>query len=543
VATIVAEGTDTERVFAAVCEEVGCLLGVRGVLVGRYNAEGCTLMGMWDDSGMWGRVGFELGGHFPLDGPSVSRMVLDTGRPAVITDYSELPGTIASLVRAAPATSMVGVPITVDGNTWGVLVACTDGLSPTQLPAQVESELARFTDLIAIAISNLQARNELRSLAEEQAALRRIATLVASGADEGVVFDAVCVETGRLVGASSVNLARFTPDGFYVAVAGWSLRDTHVPVGTRAPLGEDSMSGIVWRTAQAARIDSYEHATGELAKIVRSRGIRSSLGVPIVVEGLLWGVLIPGRDSDEPFPPGTEERVARFAELTATSIANATGRSELIASRARIVTAADEARRRIERNLHDGIQQRLIALSLDVESVRETIPAEDHDALLGLDRLARELETVHDDLRQLSHGLHPAILSRRGLAAALAALVRASPIPVALQADIEQRQPAPVEIGVYYVVAEALTNAAKHSRASEVRVSVAVSDGAIQAVISDDGVGGADPGGGSGLTGLIDRVAALGGSLEVDSRPAGGTTITAVIPIGSEEPSSANSGT
>jgi signal transduction histidine kinase len=278
-------------------------------------------------------------------------------------------------------------------------------------------------------------------------------------------------------------------------------------------------------------MDSYEHATGELATIVRNRGIRSSLGVPIAVEGGLWGVLIPGRDSDETFPPGTEERVARFAELTATSIANATGRSELIASRARIVTAADEARRRIERNLHDGIQQRLIALSLDLESVRETIPPEDRDACLGLDRLSRELEAVHDDLRQLSHGLHPAILSRRGLDAALAALARTSPIPVILRAEIADRQPAPVEIGVYYVVSEALTNATKHSGASALSVSVVAAADSIRATISDDGIGGAEPGAGSGLTGLIDRMAALGGTLEIDSPLGVGTTISAAVPI------------
>jgi signal transduction histidine kinase len=536
VATLVAEGTDTESVFAAVCEEVGRLLEVPGVLVGRYDADRCTtLLGMWGETGMWERVGFELGRQFPLDGPSVSRMVLETGRPAMIADYSKLPGTIAAHVRAAPTASMAGVPIMVEGKTWGVLVASTDGLSATQLPAYVESQLARFTDLIAIAVSNLQAREELRSLAEEQAALRRIATLVADGADERVVFDAVCAETGRLVGASSVNLARFTPDAFYLAVAGWSLRDTHMPPGTHLPLEEGSLSGVVWRTGKPARKDSYENATNQLAGLARSLGIRCAVGVPIIVEGGLWGILIPGRDWDEPFAPGTEERVARFAELTATSISNATARSELIASRARIVAAGDEARRRIERNLHDGIQQRLIALSLDLESVRETIPPEEREARLGLDRLSRELEAVHDDLRQLSHGLHPAVLSRRGLAAALAAVVRRSPIPVTLQADIEERQPAPIEIGVYYVVAEALTNAAKHSHASEIRVSVVVSGDTIWATVADDGVGGADPGAGGGLTGLIDRVAALGGSLEIDSRRDGGTTISAVLPTGAEQ--------
>jgi signal transduction histidine kinase len=257
--------------------------------------------------------------------------------------------------------------------------------------------------------------------------------------------------------------------------------------------------------------------------------------VPIVVEGRLWGVLIPGRDSDDTFSPGTEEQVARFAELTATSISNATARSELIASRARIVTAADEARRKIERNLHDGIQQRLIALSLDLESVRETVPAEERDAQLGIDRLGRELEAVHDDLRQLSHGLHPAILSRRGLAAALAAVVRTCPIPVTLQADVEERQPAPIEIGVYYVVSEALTNAAKYSEATQISVRVVASRDALLASISDDGIGGADPDAGSGLTGLIDRVAALGGRLELDSRPGAGTTISAIVPIGGQE--------
>jgi GAF domain-containing protein len=374
VATLVAEGTGAERVFDAVCEEAGRLIQVPGVLLERYDPDGrITVLATWGATDVWTQAGLDVGSRWPLDGPSVARFVLETGRPAMISDYSGLPGTIAKLIQAAPAASMAGVPITVEGETWGVIIACTDGLSATALPASVESRLARFTNLAAIAVSNLQSRNDLRALAEEQAALRRIATLVARGADERVVFAAVCAETGLLVGASSVNLARFTPDEFYLAVAGWSVRGTHMQPGTRLPLEEGSLSRTVWRTAKPARKDSYENATSQLAVLAHSLGIRCAVGVPVIVEGGLWGILIPGRDWDEPFPPGTEERVARFAELTATSISNAAVRSELIASRARIVAAGDEARRKIERNLHDGIQQRLIALSLDIR-----VRARDH---------------------------------------------------------------------------------------------------------------------------------------------------------------------
>jgi signal transduction histidine kinase len=536
VATVAAEDPNPESVFAAVCEEAGRLLRVPGVFVERVDPDGfMTILATWGDTEVWTEAGLEVGTRWPLDGPSVTRMVLDTGRFAMITNYSELPGGIAAMVRAAPGASMAAVPIMVEGEIWGVLIVCTDGSSARHLPTYIELQLTRFTELIATAVSNAQARSELRSLAEEQAALRRIATLVARGAEEPLVFAGVCAETGGLVNAGSVNLVRFMPDGSGVAVAGWSLRDTHVPTGTRLPLEDDSVSGVVWRTARAARMDSYEHATGELARLVRSRGTRSSLGVPVVVEGRLWGVLIPGRDWDETFRPGTEQQVARFAELTATSISNATTRSELIASRARLVAAGDEARRRIERNLHDGIQQRLIVLSLDVESVRETVRPEDREAHMGLDQLSRELEDVQDDLRQLSQGLHPAILSRHGLSPALAAVVRTSRIPATLQADIEKRQPPATEIAVYYVVSEALTNAGKHSRASEIHVSVVASNDAVLATIADNGIGGADRAGGSGLIGLTDRVAALGGSLELESPPGGGTTISVVIPIRAEE--------
>jgi signal transduction histidine kinase len=532
VATLVAEGKSADQVFDAVCEEAGRLIGAPGVFLDRYDPDGyITVLASWGATDVWTRAGLVVGSRWPLDGPSVARSVLETGRPAMIDDFSGLPGTIAKLIRAAPAASMAGVPITVDGETWGVVIACTDGLSAAALPVSVESRLAHFTDLVAIAVSNLESRNDLDALVEEQAALRRIATLVARGANEQIVFAAVCAETGLLMGASSVNLARFTPDGFYVAVAGWSLRETHVEPGTRLPLEPGSVSEIVWRTARPARLDSYENATSQLGLLVRSLGIRCTVGVPIIVEGRLWGVLIPGRDWDEPFAAGTEERVARFADLTAMSLANATARSELIASRARIVAAGDEARRKIERNLHDGIQQRLIALSLDLESVRETVGADDVDVLTGLERVTHELEAVHEDLRQLSHGLHPSLLSRRGLAPALAALARTSPIPVTMRLDVTERLLQPVEIGIYYVVAEAITNAAKHSRATEVSVTVTRSGETVRAAIEDDGVGGADASIGTGLTGLVDRVEALGGTLNIESRPDAGTRISVAVPI------------
>jgi signal transduction histidine kinase len=355
--------------------------------------------------------------------------------------------------------------------------------------------------------------------------------LVARGTDAHAVFDAVCVETGQLIGASSVNLACFTPDGFNLTMAGWSLRDTHVPAGTRLPLGAETINGVIQRTAAPARLDSYADAKGELAALIRGRGIRSEVGAPVIVEGLLWGALIAGTDGDEPLPAGAEQRVARFAELIATAVSNATTRSELIASRARIVAAGDEARRRIERNLHDGTQQRLIALGLDLQSVRAGIPAELVGAHAGLERIGSDLEAVLEDVREISRGLHPALLSQAGLGPSLRALTRNFPVPVKLDVSISERPSESIEIAVYYVVSEALANAVKHAHASKMSVALRTSGSAIRVTIEDDGVGGAEASAGSGLVGLIDRVEALGGRLTLHSPPGAGTAISIVLPL------------
>jgi signal transduction histidine kinase/CRP-like cAMP-binding protein len=533
VATLVAEGTSSEQLGAAVCAEAGRLLGAPAVHLARYDPDdSITVLGTWGGMGLLEKAGLVVGSRWPLEGESVARRVLDTGRPATIRDYSGLPGPIAEMMRAAPNTAWVGVPIVVEGHTWGVIYAGTSGGPSAELPTDIEPQLARFTDLVAIAVANAQARDDLHGLADEQGALRRIATLVADGADSQIVFDAICAEAQQLVGATNVNLAQFTSDGFYLARAGTSLRDTHIPIGTRLPLGDRSISGIVARTGAPARLDSYEGVTGELAAYVRDRGIRSTVAGPILVEGRLWGAVIAGRDTPEPFPAGAEDRAARFAELAATAISNAATRAELIASRARIVAAGDEARRRIERNLHDGVQQRLIALGLDLQVARAKLPAERSEATESVERVEREIESVLEDLRELSRGLHPQLLSRRGLGPALRALARRSPIGVELAVDLDARPPTHVESAVYYVVSEALANAIKHSGASRVVVEVTEpADGPwLSATVADDGVGGAAATEGSGLAGLADRVVALGGRLSLESPPERGTAICVELP-------------
>jgi PAS domain S-box-containing protein len=523
VATLVAEGTMPGDVFFAVAREVANLLDVSTVEVVRFDSDtSATVVADWGD------LPYPVGTEWTVEQPSVMATILETGRSGRIDDYSTLPGQLAEMARRAGLRSAVGAPIILEGKVWGAILPAS---TTRVLPDYTEAYLTDFTELLATAISNTQARDDLRRLADEQAALRRVATLAARGTDSHTVFDAVCAETGQLIGASSVNLAFFTSDGFNLTMAGWSLRDTHVPTGTRLPLERDTINGVIRRTGAPARVDSYDDVEGELADLIRQRGIRSEVGAPVIVEGQLWGALIAGTDGGEPLPAGAEQRLASFAELIATAVSNATTRSELIASRARIVTAADEARRRIERNLHDGTQQRLIALGLDLQRARAAIPADLSDTHFALAGVEQDLEAVLGDLRELSHGLHPPLLSRLGLGPSVQALARRSPIPVQVDVQLPERPAEPLETAVYYVVSEALTNAIKHSRASEIVVTIRSAPGYLHATIVDDGLGGADPSGGSGLTGLVDRVDALGGRLVLDTPVGRGTRIAVELPL------------
>jgi signal transduction histidine kinase len=374
--------------------------------------------------------------------------------------------------------------------------------------------------------------DSIRFLVDEQAALRRVATLVARGAPPEQVFDAVCEQMGRLVDASITNLAHFTPDGINATMAGWSVRGNHLPTGTQLPLEGRNINVIVRDTRAPARVDSYDEAPGPLAAALRGLGIKSEVGAPVIVDGAVWGALIAASDTSAPLPAGTEARVASFAELIATAVSNATARADLIASRTRIVHAADDARRRLARDLHDGAQQRIVSAIINLQRADECFERDPAEARRLLRSALADSNDGLSELRELAAGVHPTILTNRGLQAAAAALAQRCvvPVDVAVPAD---RYPAHVEAAAYFVIAESLTNAAKHAHATHVRVIAECRDRNLVLQVRDDGRGGAHLSGG-GLVGVKDRVEALGGRLSVHSPSDHGTVLLAMLPIGAQ---------
>jgi signal transduction histidine kinase len=382
----------------------------------------------------------------------------------------------------------------------------------------------------SMAVSLEESRDELTRLLAEQAALRRVATLVARGEPPKEIFAAVAEEVGRLVGADDTVVARFEPDGAVTVVV--SLGEDRLPAGMRWEANDSLATTRVWRTGHSARVDDdlWKEASGSVPERLRRMHIRSVAASPILVEGRLWGALSVAT-THAPLPPDTEQRMANFTELMATAMANAESRAELTASRVRIVAAADDTRRRIERDLHDGIQQRLVSLGLDLRVAQSTAAATDAELGRRLERVADGLGDALSELQELSRGIHPAILSEGGLGPALRALARRSAVPVELDVDLDTtRLPASIEVAAYYVVSEALTNAAKHARASVVNVDARAGDGRLHLVVRDDGVGGATVAHGSGLIGLSDRVQALGGTISVRSPAGEGTTLEIDLP-------------
>jgi signal transduction histidine kinase len=368
----------------------------------------------------------------------------------------------------------------------------------------------------------------LRRLADEQAALRRVATAVAAEREPEELFSLVIEEVGRLLEAQSSNVIRYEGNGDATVIGGWSVPGVHnVPVGETVRVDHDTAAARVWRTGRPARVDTYEGMQGELAERLRSLGFRSAIAAPVVLAGRLWGAMIVSSIDPDPLPAGSEQRIADFAELVAQAMANAEAREQLAASRKRIVQAGDAERRRLERNLHDGAQQRLVSLSLTLRLAARRHP---DDPELGL--AVAELGSALEELRELARGIHPAVLTEYGLEPAIEALATRTPFPVDVEVALEDRLPAPVEAAAYYVVSEALTNVTKYASASDVRVHVFRDDGRAHVEVRDDGVGGAQEDRGSGLRGLADRVEALGGALWITSPPGEGTTLLAEIPCG-----------
>src|SRR4051794_24595617 len=395
-------------------------------------------------------------------------------------------------------------------------------------------ESGRVTSFVTTGLDvteRVRATREIVRLAEEQAALRRVATLVASSPKPEAVFQAVAEEAGELIRAKSAATGRFE-DQHGVTVGRWNEGEprTSFSVGTAVPLeGSDGVTAVVWRTGEIARIPDYEGVRGEAARLMREAGYRTAVAAPISVEGRTWGALLVA--SEDPLGPDAEQRLGNFAELVALALQSAEAQEQLTASRARIVEASVAERRRLERNLHDGAQQRLVSLSLLLRLAQARVGEDPAAAEEMLAAGARDLQLALEELRELARGLHPAVLTDRGLGPALESLAARAPFPVEIGEVPPDRLGEAVEAGIYYVVAESLTNAAKHSGASGAWIALTEADGAAVVEIRDDGRGGADAAGGTGLRGLADRVEALGGRFELESPPGAGTTVRACLPL------------
>jgi signal transduction histidine kinase len=377
-----------------------------------------------------------------------------------------------------------------------------------------------------------QATAEIVRLASEQSALRRVATLVARSAEPELVFEAVAEEAGRLLGADSAGTIRFDGDTA-TTVGRWSAGEIRAfPAGAVVSLREsDGLTAVVARTGKPARIDDYSSVRGEAARGMHEAGYRSGVGAPIVVGGYPWGMVLVSSTAAEPLGLDAERRLSDFAELVALALESAQARSELLESRARVVSAGDAERRRLERNLHDGAQQRLVTLSLQLKLAERRLHDDPGTAGTLIGAASEELRLALEELRELARGLHPAVLTDRGLRPALEALAARAPFPVELSGVPEERLDERVEAAVYYLVSESLTNAAKHAAATTVAVALRTEQDALEVTVADDGRGGADLGGGTGIRGLADRVESLGGRLGVDSPPGAGTTVRARLPL------------
>ena len=524
VATLAAEGGTPSAVLDAVVAEMETLLDADQVALNRFEPG--------DEIQVLAHRGLDVertpvGSRVSTEGESVTATVRRTGRPARIEDYTSVQGALAELARETGLRSSVSAPITVEGQLWGVMTASWKTEGPP--PPDTEERMVKFAALLDTAIANAEARTEIERLAEEQAALRRVATLVAEGVSPTEVFDAVVGEVERVLGSDRVSLSRYEPGSEITVLAHRGSGAELVPTGSRLSHEGDNVQEMVRRTERPARMEDFHGADGRIAEVQRTMGVRAVVAAPVIVDGRLWGVIGASWVREESPPAATEERVAQFAQLLETAIANADSRDQLTASRERLVTEGDEARRRVVRDLHDGAQQRLVHTIVTLKLAKRAFREEDGKAESLLSEALKHAEQGNEELRELAHGILPAVLTRGGLRAGIDAVVMRLDFPVRLDITSE-RFPEEIEASAYFIVAEALTNVVKHSHAEHAEVRASVEDGTLHLEVRDDGTGGADPSG-HGLVGMGDRVAALGGRLRIESSAGGGTLVAAALPI------------
>jgi signal transduction histidine kinase len=528
VALLIAREPTPDDVFALIVDELRGLLDVHDARIIRYeNDDTATVVA--------GRGSFEsampVGVRFPLDGRAVGARVRETGRPVRIDSVAKVRGSLGELLREGGVSSAVGAPVVVHGRVWGAMIVSTRGAGT--LPDTTEERLLAFSELATAAIANSEARAEVTRLAEEQAALRRVATLVAAGAAPTDVFDAATGEVAALMGADRIALTRFEPGPGIVIVASRGPSVERMAAGLRFPLEGDSVLARVHATGRPARIDEGGWGDdGPIAALARELDVMTTVGTPIFVDGQLWGAMVVswtaiGRVGDD-----AEERLTEFAALLELAVGNAESREQLIASRARVVEAGDEARRQVVRDLHDGAQQRLVHTIVSLKLARAAVGEGRAGALV--DEALEHATRSNAELRELVSGLLPAVLADGGLRAGVRERVSDFDIPVSVDLPEERLDPG-VEASAYFVIAEALTNVLKHARATRATVRGVLEDGALTVEVADDGVGGADPSG-HGLLGIGDRVSALGGRLRVESPAGGGTVVRATLPAAPRPP-------
>jgi signal transduction histidine kinase len=523
VAVLVAQQASTREVFSVVAEELGRVFEVEMVRAVRRAPDATVEILAAHNAAE--RAVVPPGGTVPLPKGSVLSEVLRTRRPVRREYPCDTPTPKGGMMGAR---SVAGSPMIVNGHLWGAIVV--GSTMPHGLPLGIESRVAEFAELLSTSISNIESRANVDRLVAEQSALQRIATLVAREHPPDRLFGIIAEELGVLLDVDASIILEYDGDGKANVLAVWGCRAARAPLARRLSPDVERVAEDVFRTASSKLSDPAggRAASGSADCGPDPRSIELS---PITVAGTIWGAIGVVSRKRNPFAQRTQDCLKEFGRQAATAVANAKSRADLAGSRMRIVRAGDEARRRFERDLHDGAQQRLVGLRLELQTIQPAVPAQLPDLQQALLRLEEGLTEILDDLRELSRGIHPAVLSEGGLSPALRSLARRSPVPVDVRLEIDdQRYREAVEVAAYYVVSEALANTAKHAAASQIQLDITHRAGWLELTVRDDGKGGAHASSGSGLTGLVDRVEALGGVIELHSPQNAGTTIRVRLP-------------